>query len=63
MSDRAAVPATPDTNIAGCVLERMNEVLPRDAGPHPLHAPKINGNAWAYVKDCLDTGWVSSVGG
>ncbi len=41
----------------------MNEVLPRDAGPHPLHAPIINGNAWAYVKDCLDTGWVSSVGG
>lgn len=63
MSDSAAVPATPDTNIAGCVLDRMNEVLPRDAGPHPLHAPIINGNAWAYVKDCLDTGWVSSVGG
>ncbi len=63
MSDSAAVPATPDTNIAGCVLDRMNEVLPRDAGPHPLHAPTINGNAWAYVKDCLDTGWVSSVGG
>ena len=28
----------------------------------PLSVPEIGGNAWAYVKDCLDTGWVSSVG-
>lgn len=28
----------------------------------PLSAPHIGGNAWAYVKDCLDTGWVSSAG-
>lgn len=27
-----------------------------------LSAPNINGNEWKYVKDCLDTGWVSSVG-
>lgn len=24
--------------------------------------PEIQGNEWRYVKDCLDTGWVSSVG-
>jgi perosamine synthetase len=24
--------------------------------------PEIRGNEWAYVKECLDTGWVSSVG-
>lgn len=29
----------------------------------PLCVPEIRGNEWAYVKDCLDTGWVSSVGG
>jgi perosamine synthetase len=29
----------------------------------PLSAPHLNGNEWKYVKDCLDTGWVSSVGG
>ena len=23
----------------------------------------MSGNEWAYVKECLDTGWVSSVGG
>lgn len=28
----------------------------------PLHAPEFAGNEWAYVKECLDTGWVSSVG-
>ena len=27
-----------------------------------LSAPHISGNEWTYVKDCLDTGWVSSVG-
>lgn len=28
----------------------------------PLHEPTFVGNEWAYVKECLDTGWVSSVG-
>ncbi len=28
----------------------------------PLCVPEIGGNEWAYVKECLDTGWVSSVG-
>lgn len=27
-----------------------------------LSGPNISGNEWKYVKDCLDTGWVSSVG-
>lgn len=28
----------------------------------PLSAPVVAGNEWAYVKDCLDTGWVSTNG-
>ncbi len=28
----------------------------------PLSLPNIAGNEWKYVKDCLDTGWISSVG-
>jgi perosamine synthetase len=28
----------------------------------PLSAPEIRGNEWKYVKECLDTGWVSSAG-
>jgi perosamine synthetase len=27
-----------------------------------LSAPNIAGNEWKYVKECLDTGWISSVG-
>jgi perosamine synthetase len=27
-----------------------------------LHEPRFAGKEWDYVKDCLDTGWVSSVG-
>lgn len=27
-----------------------------------LHEPIFGGNEWVYVKECLDTGWVSSVG-
>jgi perosamine synthetase len=29
----------------------------------PLSAPEICGNEWMYIKECLDTKWVSSVGG
>ena len=28
----------------------------------PLSVPNITGNAWGYVKECLDSGWVSSAG-
>lgn len=28
----------------------------------PLSVPNIYGNEWQYVKDCLDTGWISSAG-
>ena len=28
----------------------------------PLSVPEVRGNEWKYVKECLDTGWVSSVG-
>ena len=41
------------------VLEAMVSVVPASA---PLHVPEIGGNEWSYVKDCLDTGWISSVG-
>lgn len=28
----------------------------------PLSVPQIEGREWEYVRECLDTGWVSSVG-
>ncbi|MDQ8175562.1 MAG: aminotransferase class I/II-fold pyridoxal phosphate-dependent enzyme, partial [Gemmatimonadota bacterium] len=32
------------------------------SGPVALHEPSFTGNEWAYVKECLDTNFVSSVG-
>ena len=41
----------------------------RPAGPAtgtgssiPLCVPELRGNEWAYLKECLDSGWVSSAG-
>jgi perosamine synthetase len=34
----------------------------RIAGFVPLCVPEIRGHEWEYIKQCLDTGWVSSVG-
>ncbi|TYC08814.1 LegC family aminotransferase [Bizionia gelidisalsuginis] len=28
----------------------------------PLSIPKLEGNEWQYVQDCLNTGWISSAG-
>lgn len=62
MSEAWLDPATHTNTLAQDVLARIDGILPSADGPHPLHAPQIDGNAWDYVKDCLDTGWVSSVG-
>lgn len=35
---------------------------PAAQGAIPLCVPEIRGNEWKYIKECLDTGWVSSVG-
>jgi perosamine synthetase len=44
----------------------MSEALapgaPPAQGTIPLFVPEIRGNEWAYIKECLDTNWVSSVG-
>lgn len=28
----------------------------------PLSVPNLSGNEWKYIKECIDTNWVSSVG-
>lgn len=35
---------------------------PAQDGSIPLCVPQIQGNEWEYIKECLDTNWVSSVG-
>ena len=45
-------------------LEDLVDALTRVTGPGPvpLHAPEFTGNEWTYLKDCLDSTFVSSVG-
>ncbi len=35
---------------------------PPEEGFIPLCIPEIRGNEWKYIEECLNTGWVSSVG-
>jgi dTDP-4-amino-4,6-dideoxygalactose transaminase len=51
--------------MAESVLESIQQVVGSSSKEHPigLHEPDFRGTqAWAYVKDCLDTGWVSTAG-
>lgn len=40
----------------------LREVISHNDNIIALHEPKFVGNEWKYVKECIDTGWVSSVG-
>lgn len=53
---------TTPSDLSGRLLEVVRSVLGDAQGFVPLHEPEFAGNEWTYVKDCLDTGWVSSVG-
>ncbi|MGO9133448.1 MAG: LegC family aminotransferase [Methylovirgula sp.] len=46
---------------AEAALAALEACLPARR-PLALHEPLFAGNEWTYVKACLDTGWVSSVG-
>jgi len=47
------------TMIADTVADGIAAVL---KGPAALHEPTFAGREWDYVKDCLDSGWVSTAG-
>ncbi len=42
--------------------EKLAPGAPFPDGFIPLSVPEIRGNEWRYVKECLDTHWVSSAG-
>ena len=44
------------------IVRQIKAALPLDSSFIALHEPYFNGNEWKYVKECIDTGWVSSVG-
>lgn len=54
-SDRTA-------SLASAVIAGVRKIIGAPDGFVPLHAPEFSGAEWEMVKDCLDTGWVSSVG-
>lgn len=44
------------------IFNAIRQALPPVKATIPLHEPCFQGNEWKYVKECIDTGWVSSVG-
>lgn len=44
------------------VIQAMQKVLGSPSELIPLHEPEFRGRETEYLKDCIDTGWVSSVG-
>lgn len=51
------------TNIdLDAVIRALKEGMLQDKNFIALQESRFLGNEWAYVKECLDTGWVSSVG-
>lgn len=45
-----------------CAVQRILEALAPRPEVVPLHEPEMGGNEWAYVKESLDTSWVSTEG-
>mgnify|MGYP000078381973 CR=1 FL=1 len=44
------------------IIDTLTRVLHNTNKTIHLHEPTLNGSEWQYVKNCIDTGWVSSVG-
>lgn len=44
------------------VIDALRQVIEAQDSFVGLHEPIFVGQEWAFVKECLDTGWVSSVG-
>lgn len=51
-----------DATIVSRIVEATRSVVGSREGFVPLHEPEFRGRERDYVTDCVDTGWVSSVG-
>lgn len=47
---------------AAAVAKALRGCIPVNRKSVDLHSPCFEGNEWTYVKQCLDTKWVSSAG-
>lgn len=59
---QSSAAAVPTSVLADRILAAVRDVLGPTNGVMPLHEPEFRGREWEYLKDCIDTGWVSSVG-
>ena len=50
---------TGQPQVCETILSVLSSIIPSGAS---LHEPEFAGREWDYVKDCLDTGWVSTAG-
>jgi perosamine synthetase len=55
ITSEGSLPMEQIVAIIRSVIEELNV-------PSTLHQPIFRGHEWEYLKDCIDTGWVSSVG-
>ena len=46
----------------GAVVAGIAQAIGTSERPVALHEPRFAGREWDYVKQCLDSGWVSSAG-
>lgn len=44
------------------IIEKLDSMFLNAVKPLPLHVPEFSGLEKKFVNECLDTGWVSSVG-
>jgi perosamine synthetase len=49
-----------ESTLARQIVDAIHSVV--GPGPVALHEPRFAGNEWAYLKECLDSTFVSSVG-
>jgi perosamine synthetase len=62
MTSDALLRADGTHDVADAIVEAVRSVLGPADKLLPLHEPEFAGNEWSYVKECIDTGWVSSAG-
>lgn len=61
----AAASLAPTSHLPQVVVDTLRAVIhghQADGQFVGLHIPTFKGNEWTYLKECIDTGWVSSVG-
>ena len=51
-----------DPEVSSRLVEALRDLWTDPSPAAALHEPFFGGNENAYVRECIDTGWVSSVG-